>query len=82
MDRGRRRCLNWLGSQATDWDTLAGLPGLGEPVGPQILKTPVGDPGLQILKTPVGDPGPQIWVTPVAEHLAKRWPRKPAAPRR
>jgi hypothetical protein len=43
-----------------DWGTLAGISGLGEPVGPQILKTPVGDPGPQIWVTPVGDPGPQI----------------------
>jgi uncharacterized protein YukE len=58
---------SWLVRQPIDWDTLAGFPGLGEPVGPQILKTPVGDPGPLIWVTPVGDPGPQIWVTPVGD---------------
>jgi uncharacterized protein YukE len=58
---------SWLGRQPMDWSILAGIPGMDEPVGPQILKTPVGDPGPQIWVTPVGDPGPQIWVTPVGD---------------
>ena len=40
------------------------MPGLGEPVAPQILGTPPGDPGPQILKTPPGDFGPEILITP------------------
>jgi uncharacterized protein YukE len=58
---------SWLARQPTDWDTLAGFPGLGKRVAPQILKTPVGDPGPQIWVTPVGDTGPLIWVTPVGD---------------
>lgn len=55
---------SWLGRQPAQWDTLAGMPGLGEPVAPQILGTPPGDPGPQILKTPPGDFGPEILITP------------------
>lgn len=55
---------SWLGRQPAQWDTLAGLPGLGGPVAPQILGTPPGDPGPQILKTPPGNFGPEILITP------------------
>jgi uncharacterized protein YukE len=58
---------SWLGRQPAQWDTLAGLPGLGEPVGRQILGTPPADPGPQILKTPSGDFGPEILVTPTGD---------------
>jgi uncharacterized protein YukE len=54
---------SWLGRQPAQWDTLAGLPGLGEPVAPQILGTPQGDPGPQILRTPPGDFGPETLIT-------------------
>lgn len=65
--RSQGPAASWLARQPADWDTLAGFPGLGEPTGPQILRTPVGDPGPQILVTPVGDAGPLIWVTPVGD---------------
>jgi len=55
---------SWLGRQPTQWDAVDGLAGLGEPLGPQILGTPPGDPGPQILKTPSGDFGPEILITP------------------
>jgi uncharacterized protein YukE len=58
---------SWLARQPLPSDALAGFPGLGDPAGPQILKTPVGDPGPQIWVTPVGDAGPLIWVTPVGD---------------
>ncbi len=58
---------SWIARQPVDGDTLAGSPAPGEPVGPQILRTPVGDPGPQIWVTPVGDTGPLIWVTPVGD---------------
>jgi len=50
----------WLDRQSVSWDTLAGLPGLGDPVGPQILKTPGAELGPEILKTPPGELGPLI----------------------
>jgi uncharacterized protein YukE len=55
---------SWFSRQPVDWDTLAGFPGLGEPKGPEILKTPPGELGLQILKTPPGELGPEILITP------------------
>lgn len=58
---------NWLGRQPVPWDTLAGFPGLGEPVGPQILKTPGWELGPQILKTPGAELGPEILITPPGE---------------
>jgi uncharacterized protein YukE len=64
---------SWVARQPVYWETLAGLPGLGEPAVPQILKTPVGDPGSQIWVTPVGDPGPQIWVTPIGDPGPQIW---------
>ena len=54
----------WLGRQPVPWDTLAGFPGPGDPVGPQILKTPGWELGPQILKTPGADLGPEILFTP------------------
>jgi uncharacterized protein YukE len=55
---------SWFSRQPVDWDTLAGFPELGEPTGPQILKTPPGELSLQILKTPPGELGPEILITP------------------
>jgi uncharacterized protein YukE len=55
--------LSWLGRQSVPGDTLAGMPKLGDPVGPEILKTPPGDQGPLILKTPPGDLGPEILIT-------------------
>jgi uncharacterized protein YukE len=52
----------WLGSQPVAWDTLAGFP--GDPVGPQILKTPGWELGPQILKTPGAELGPEVLLTP------------------
>src|SRR5579872_4313437 len=40
---------SWLGRQPMPWDTLAGFPGLGEPVGPEILKAPGWELGPEIL---------------------------------
>jgi len=54
---------SWVVRQTTDWDTLAGFPGLGEPTGPGILKTPGADLGPEILKTPGADLGPEILIT-------------------
>jgi uncharacterized protein YukE len=56
----------WLARQPM-WDTLAGFPGLGEPAGPEILKTPGWELGPQILKTPGAALGPQILITPPGE---------------
>jgi uncharacterized protein YukE len=58
---------SWLSRQPVPWDTLAGFPGLGEPVGPQILKTPGWQLGPQILKTPGAELGPEILITPPGE---------------
>jgi uncharacterized protein YukE len=58
---------NWLGSQPVPLDTLAGIPGLGDPVMPQILKTPGMVLGPEILKTPGADLGPEILITPPGE---------------
>jgi uncharacterized protein YukE len=55
---------SWLASHPANWDTLAGFPGLGEPVAPEILTTPPGDLGPEVLKTPPGDLGPEILITP------------------
>jgi uncharacterized protein YukE len=55
--------LSWLGRQSRPLATLAGVPALGEAVGPEILKTPPGDLGPLILKTPPGDLGPEILIT-------------------
>jgi len=54
---------SWLARQSTDRDTLAGFPGLGEPAGPFILKTPGAELGPQILKTPEANLGPEILIT-------------------
>jgi len=53
---------SWFSRQPVGWDTLAGFPGLGEPMGSQILKTPGAELGPVILKTPPGEPGPQILI--------------------
>lgn len=58
---------SWLGRQPVPWDTLAGFPGLGEPVSPPILKTPGWELGPQILKTPGAELGPEILITPPGE---------------
>jgi uncharacterized protein YukE len=58
---------NWLGLQPVPWDTLAGMPGLGDPVMPQILKTPGMEYSPEILKTPPGELGPEILITPPGE---------------
>lgn len=57
----------WLGRQPMRWDTLAGVPGLGEQVAPEILKTPGFPLGPEILITPPGDQGPEILITPPGE---------------
>lgn len=54
---------NWLGSQPVPLDTLAGIPRLGDPVLPQILKTPAMESGPEILKTPGQELGPEILIT-------------------
>jgi uncharacterized protein YukE len=54
---------DWLGSQPVPLETLAGMPGLGDPVMPQILKTPGMEPGPGILKTPGAELGPEILIT-------------------
>jgi uncharacterized protein YukE len=53
----------WIARQPTGWDTLAGFPGLGEPTGPDILKTPGAELGPQILKTPGAELGPEFLIT-------------------
>jgi uncharacterized protein YukE len=53
---------NWLGSQPVPLDTLAGIPGLGDPVMPEILKTPGMEFGPEILKTPGAELGPQVLI--------------------
>lgn len=53
----------WVARQPMSWDTLAGLPGLGEPAGPNILKTPGAELGPEILKTPGAELGPEILIT-------------------
>jgi uncharacterized protein YukE len=58
---------NWLGSQPVPLDTLAGMPGLGDPVMPQILKTPGMVLGPEILKTPGAELSPEILITPPGE---------------
>ena len=65
--RSQSPVASWLGSQPVPWDTLAAFPGLGEPVVPQILKTPVWQLGPQILKTPGAELGPEILITPPGE---------------
>ena len=57
----------WLDRQHVRWDSLAGLPGLGDPAGPEILKTPGWELAPQILKTPGADLGPEILLTPPGE---------------
>lgn len=54
---------SWLGRQPVPSDTLAGFPGLGDPVGPQVLKTPGWALGPQIMKTPGAELGPEILIT-------------------
>jgi uncharacterized protein YukE len=58
---------SWLGRQPVPSDTLAGFPGLGDPVGPQVLKTPGWALGPQIMKTLGAEPGPEILITPPGE---------------
>jgi len=58
---------SWLGRQPVPSDTLAGFPGLGDPLGPQILKTPGWALGPQILKTPGAELSPEILITPPGE---------------
>jgi len=53
----------WLGTQIVPLETLAGIPGLGDPVIPQILKTPGAEFGPEILKTPGAELGPEILIT-------------------
>lgn len=65
--RSQGPVASWLARQPTDWDTLGGLPGLGEPSGPQILKTPSWQLGPQILKTPGAELGPEILIMPPGE---------------
>jgi uncharacterized protein YukE len=57
----------WLDRQPTPWDSLAGIPELGDPVMPQILKTPGSEFGPEILKTPGAELGPEILLTPPGE---------------
>lgn len=54
---------NWVTSQPADGETLAGFPGLGEPTGPGVLKTPGAELGPEILKTPGAELGPEILIT-------------------
>jgi uncharacterized protein YukE len=54
---------SWLGSQPVPLDTLAGMPGLGNPMIPEILKTPGSELGPEILKTPGGELGSEILIT-------------------
>ena len=58
---------SWLGSQPVPSDILAGMPGLGNPMMPEILKTPGSDLGPEILKTPGGELGSEILITPPGE---------------
>jgi uncharacterized protein YukE len=58
---------SWLGSQPVPLDTLAGMPGLGNPMMPEILKTPGSELGPEILKTPGAELGPEILLTPPGE---------------
>jgi hypothetical protein len=58
---------SWLARQPVPWDTLAGFSGLGDPPGPQILKTPGWELGPQILKTPGAELGPEILIMPPGE---------------
>jgi hypothetical protein len=54
---------SWLARQPAEWDALAGFPGLGDPTGPDILKTPGAELGPEILKTPGAELGPEILIT-------------------
>ena len=54
---------SWLARQPVDSDALAGFPGTGDPIGPDILKTPGAELGPEILKTPGTDLGPEILIT-------------------
>ncbi len=54
---------SWLDRQPVPSGTLAGFPGLGDPVGPQVLKTPGWALGPQVLKTPGAELGPEILIT-------------------
>jgi uncharacterized protein YukE len=54
---------SWLGSQPVPSDILAGMPGLGNPMMPEILKTPGSELGPEILKTPGGALGSEILIT-------------------
>ncbi len=69
----------WLAAQPVPWDSLAGFPGLGNPVGPQILKTPGLELGPEILKTPGLELGPEILSTPPGE-LGAPGPEGPGLP--
>jgi uncharacterized protein YukE len=57
----------WVTSQPTDWETLAGFPGLGDPTGSGILKTPGAELGPEFLKTPGAELGPEILIMPPGE---------------
>jgi uncharacterized protein YukE len=58
---------SWLDRQPVPSDSFLGLPGLGDPVAPQILKTPPGEFGPLILKDPIDQLGPEILLTPPGE---------------
>jgi uncharacterized protein YukE len=57
----------WLARQPMPGDTLAGMPRLGDPTGPEILKTPGWALGPEILTTPGAERGPEILITPPGE---------------
>lgn len=54
---------SWLGRQPVPGDILAGMPGLADPLMPQILKTPGIELGPEILKTAGAELGPEILIT-------------------
>lgn len=60
----------WIDRNPVPGDSLAGIPGAGEPLGTEILGNP-GDPfwlrGPEILGNPGAEPGPEILGNPGAE---------------
>jgi hypothetical protein len=65
--RSQSPVASWLARQPAPGDKLAGFSGLGDPAGPQILKTPSWELGPQILKTPGAELGQEILITPPGE---------------
>lgn len=52
----------WLGRQTMPWDTLSGLPGQGDPSGPETLINTPGEPGPLVVKDPIFQPGNEILI--------------------